>query len=180
MAVFKRKTKSESSKKGFVYLLTNPAMPGLVKIGMTTRTPEIRLRELNATTSLPYPFKLVGAVKTKDAAVLEKTVHDTLESRRANRKREFFKITVSQAESIIRNEAGKVGATLRAPRRIRRGRKQMSQRGRRRAPNSFLGNAIAGSILLISCGILAEYVHPGTLHWIESLFFDILATIQRI
>ena len=163
-----------------MYLLTNPAMPGLVKIGMTTRVPEVRLKELNATTSLPYPFKLVGAVKAKDAAALEKAVHDTLEIKRANRKREFFKVTVSQAESIIQNEAQKAGAILRAPRRIRRGRKQMPYRGRRRSSNSFLGNAIAASILMISCGVLLEYVFPGTLHWIESLIHHVLWALQRI
>lgn len=41
---------------GIVYVLSNRAMPGLVKIGMTTR-PELdtRLKELY-TTGVPVPF----------------------------------------------------------------------------------------------------------------------------
>ena len=31
---------------GWVYILTNPSMPGLVKIGLTTRNPTARAAEL--------------------------------------------------------------------------------------------------------------------------------------
>ena len=42
---------------GIVYLLTNPVMPGLVKIGMTTQKEiEQRMKELY-TTGVPLPFE---------------------------------------------------------------------------------------------------------------------------
>lgn len=42
-------------QKGFVYVLSNPAMPGLVKIGQTTNEITSRMNELN-TTSVPSQF----------------------------------------------------------------------------------------------------------------------------
>lgn len=45
------------SKKGFVYILTNPSMPGLVKVGMTQKVPTERIKDqdLNAT-GIPTKF----------------------------------------------------------------------------------------------------------------------------
>ena len=37
--------------------MSNPAMPGLVKVGFTTDTPDVRARELY-TTGVPLPFKV--------------------------------------------------------------------------------------------------------------------------
>lgn len=50
---------------GIVYLLTNPAMPGLVKIGMTERdSMDARLRELYST-GVPVPFECQYACKVQ-------------------------------------------------------------------------------------------------------------------
>ena len=62
---------------GIVYVLSNRAMPGLVKIGMTTR-PELdtRLKELY-TTGVPVPFDVEYAceVKASDCNKIEKALH---------------------------------------------------------------------------------------------------------
>ena len=43
-------------EQGIVYVLTNPSMPGMVKIGMTERSEmDARLKELY-TTGVPLPF----------------------------------------------------------------------------------------------------------------------------
>ena len=48
---------------GIVYLLTNPVMPGLVKIGMTTQEDiDKRMKELY-TTGVPVPFECKFACK---------------------------------------------------------------------------------------------------------------------
>ena len=50
---------TESIETGIVYVLTNPAMPGLVKIGKTSRSSvKGRLRELYST-GVPVPFECV-------------------------------------------------------------------------------------------------------------------------
>ena len=46
--------------EGIVYVLTNPAMPGMVKIGKTGREVEARLNDLY-TTGVPLPFECAYA-----------------------------------------------------------------------------------------------------------------------
>lgn len=88
---------------GIVYLLTNPVMPGLVKIGMTTQKEiEQRMKELY-TTGVPLPFECQFACKVKknDCAKIEKALHTAFEPQRINTNREFFRINVTQAKAIL-------------------------------------------------------------------------------
>lgn len=56
---------------GIVYLLTNPVMPGLVKIGMTTQEDiDKRMKELY-TTGVPVPFECKFACKVKKSDCLK-------------------------------------------------------------------------------------------------------------
>lgn len=90
-------------KYGIVYLLSNPYMPGLVKIGMTAQEDiEKRMRELY-TTGVPAPFECQFACKVdiKDCAKIEKALHTAFEPQRVNKNREFFRIQVVQAKAIL-------------------------------------------------------------------------------
>src|SRR5688572_6679317 len=49
----------EGPGPGYLYVLINPSLPGLVKIGKTNRDPEQRAAELSAATGVPTPFVLV-------------------------------------------------------------------------------------------------------------------------
>lgn len=91
-------------KQGYVYLLTNPAMPGLVKIGMTTREDlDKRLNELYST-GVPMPFECVFAAKVKnsDCAKIESALHTAFAPNRVNKNREFFSIQPEQALAILK------------------------------------------------------------------------------
>lgn len=88
---------------GIVYLLTNTAMPGLVKIGMTERDNiDSRLRELYST-GVPVPFDCQYACKVKksDCAKIERALHTAFAPQRINANREFFRIQVEQAKAIL-------------------------------------------------------------------------------
>lgn len=88
---------------GIVYLLTNPVMPGLVKIGMTAQKDiEKRMRELY-TTGVPVPFECQFACKVNkgDCAKIEKALHAAFAPQRVNANREFFRIQVEQAKAIL-------------------------------------------------------------------------------
>lgn len=90
---------------GYVYVLSNSAMPDLCKIGFTTRSAEIRAVELTEHSGVPARFDVEGAVRVKDPRRLEKLIHDLLEPRRLQRDREFFKIDSREAFSRIRQVA---------------------------------------------------------------------------
>lgn len=88
---------------GIVYLLTNPVMPGLVKIGMTTQEDiDKRMKELY-TTGVPVPFecKFACKVKKRDCLKIEKALHKAFDPQRINQNREFFRINVEQAQAIL-------------------------------------------------------------------------------
>jgi len=88
-------------KQGIVYILTNPAMPGLVKIGQTTNEITNRMNELN-TTGVPFPFDCVFACEVEDCKVVENALHKAFYPNRVNPKREFFDIDPEQAIVIPR------------------------------------------------------------------------------
>lgn len=91
-------------KQGYVYLLTNPAMPGIVKIGMTHRDQlDARLKELY-TTGVPLPFECVYACKVpaNKCEELEQALHTAFEPARLNPNREFFRIKPEQAMAIMK------------------------------------------------------------------------------
>jgi len=77
--------------EGYVYILTNEAMPGLVKIGKTTRSVEQRVQELN-TTGVPFPFFVEHEVLSPNCHELEMEMHVTFRESRVSAGREFFKM----------------------------------------------------------------------------------------
>lgn len=86
---------------GIVYVLTNPAMPGLVKIGKTAReSVDARLRELYST-GVPVPFECAYAGRIEDEGKVEKAFHLAFGPYRINSRREFFKIEPEQAIALL-------------------------------------------------------------------------------
>ena len=83
-----------------VYLLTNPTMPGLVKIGRTTDL-ETRLRDLSRSTGVPIPFECFYACEVGNSAKVEKALHDAFGDHRINQKREFFRLNPDRAVAIL-------------------------------------------------------------------------------
>lgn len=75
-----------------VYVLTNEAMPGLVKVGLTTDSVEERISQLSTASGVPLPFECYFAAEVNDCARLEKTLHRLFSDSRINPKREFFKV----------------------------------------------------------------------------------------
>lgn len=92
-----------------VYVLTNPAMPGFVKIGMTDR-PDVQDRMADLyKTGVPLPFDCVIAweVEGKEAADIERALHTAFDPSRVNPSREFFELKPEQVEVLLRVMPGR-------------------------------------------------------------------------
>ena len=89
----------KNSKEGIVYLIANPAMPGLVKLGKTIDLEE-RLKQL-FNTSVPFPFRCIYAKKVKDYSEVERKLHKGLNNCRANMNREFFSIAEDEVINFL-------------------------------------------------------------------------------
>ena len=86
--------------KGYVYILSNKSMPGLVKIGKTTRDVLSRASELFQT-GVPTPFKVEHYVATPDCHDLEARAHEKLEPIRISAGREFFCMDANTARAVL-------------------------------------------------------------------------------
>ena len=85
-----------------IYILTNEAMPGYVKIGKTNNNLEQRVRDLSASTSVPLPFTVFYACTVKNAQFVEHRLHDAFDNNRANPRREFFQIAPERIVSALK------------------------------------------------------------------------------
>ena len=91
-----------SNQLSVVYVLTNPAMPGMVKIGRTSHDDaKTRIDQLY-TTGVPVPFNLEFVCKVPNSEEVEKALHLAFAPHRVNPKREFFAIAASQAIVILK------------------------------------------------------------------------------
>lgn len=85
-----------------IYILTNEAMPGYVKVGRTATSLEQRIRELNSSTSVPLPFTAFYACLVKDASFVEHQLHDAFDNDRVNPRREFFHIAPERVVAALK------------------------------------------------------------------------------
>jgi T5orf172 domain len=88
--------------EGIIYVLVNPSMPGIIKIGKTNQE-DVKLRMAQLyTTGVPLPFDCVYAAKVKNMDDVEKALHTAFSPDRLNPRREFFEIEANQAIAIIK------------------------------------------------------------------------------
>lgn len=89
-------------EKQIVYVLTNPAMPNIVKIGKTTQNDvEMRMNQLYST-GVPFPFECAYAVEVDNCHQVETALHIAFGPNRVNPRREFFAIDPEQAIAVLK------------------------------------------------------------------------------
>ena len=155
---------------GWVYILTNPAMPGLVKIGLTTRSLTERAAELTAATGVPVPFVVAWGRAVSNCASVERTVHRMLDDRRVSGKREFFRCDVSTARSVIEAGAGSMLGHRYRPARPQR------RRGRRRKSDLTGFWLLASSVAVLGFLVLVK----PSLGWLPASIAAPFAAIESL
>ncbi len=90
---------------GYIYCFSNPSMPGILKVGMTERTPEARLSEANASDTWrpPTSYKIEFAKKVSNPSQKEKTLHILMEqyTDRIHPRREFFSVSPEEVRNFF-------------------------------------------------------------------------------
>lgn len=89
--------------KGWVYVITNKAMPGLIKVGYSLKDPELRAAELNHTGS-PHPYIVEYEVLVEEPRDVEQTVHGRLSDLREGK--EWFRCSAEEATAVIKTIVG--------------------------------------------------------------------------
>jgi hypothetical protein len=81
---------------GYVYVLSNPGIPNLLKIGQTSGSIQRRVDQLGSATGVPNPFVIEAYWASEDPKSEEKLLHTVLGNcRRPGR--EFFELPLNDA-----------------------------------------------------------------------------------
>ena len=90
-----------------VYILENPSIPGILKIGYTKGDPNDRANQLSKSTGVPTPYKVVFSYSCFNGERIERATHKHLKKYRINNDREFFNVTIEEAKKVINEIGGK-------------------------------------------------------------------------
>ena len=86
--------------EGHVYILVNSSFPELIKIGRTTKTPELRASELSST-GTPGRFVVAYSVLVSNCVEIETEMHMFFADKRHTNDREFFEISSAEAINAL-------------------------------------------------------------------------------
>lgn len=86
---------------GYVYVLENPTQPSVCKIGSTERSPGERLKEINSSPGVIFPWRASVVFRCKAPRAVEKIVHRELDAVRIRSNKEGFAVSREEAELVI-------------------------------------------------------------------------------
>lgn len=98
----KRPIPNSGEGKEIIYVMSNPSLQGMIKIGYTGKEIEVRRGILSKATGVPTPFKVEYIYRLQGRGMeLEREIHSYLKEFRLNNEREFFEIDIKQAIEAI-------------------------------------------------------------------------------
>ena len=92
--------------EGYIYILINPSLQkNFLKIGKTSRDPELRAEEISSGTGVPSPYHVAYTTKVPDCHLAERIIHQKLKDYRVRNEREFFLLPLQKAIDIVAKTA---------------------------------------------------------------------------
>jgi len=88
--------------KGWVYIISNKSMPGLIKVGYSSKDPELRAADLNSTGS-PHPYTVEYEMLIEQPEKIEGLAHKALSQYHEGK--EWFRCTVEEGIAAIQRIA---------------------------------------------------------------------------
>jgi T5orf172 domain len=85
---------------GWIYALTSPSLPGVIKIGRTTRDPVTRARELGGYAGATADYVVIAHAAVADAVACETHAHRMLKHCR-RKGTELFDVSPGRARAVI-------------------------------------------------------------------------------
>jgi len=89
--------------RGWVYIITNKAIPGLIKIGYTLKDPILRANELD-NSGAPHPYQVHYEVLVYEPLEIEQRTHKALKDFREGK--EWFRCSLEDAVTAIHKVIG--------------------------------------------------------------------------
>lgn len=87
---------------GVVYIIRSASHGNdIYKVGLTRRSAEKRAQEISSSTGVPLPFGVLATWEVGDCGKIEKETHILLKQYRVNKKREFFRASLSTIIAAI-------------------------------------------------------------------------------
>ncbi len=165
---------------GWVYVLTNPGLPGCVKIGGTSRTATHRARELVSEYGTAAPFVIARRLAVADWFAVEQAAHRMLSDRRVPRS-ELFEVTPREAVRVIRVAAAAYARPWGLSAWMRRLSFGPSSRGRYGTPWRRRGtNWIPILVALSIAASLVSIAKPNAPAWMPLPIARSLLMLERL
>tara|TARA_R110000796_G_scaffold212_2_gene847 strand:+ start:1442 stop:1936 length:495 start_codon:yes stop_codon:yes gene_type:complete len=94
-------TNRDGDFDSWVYIMSNPTMPGYYKIGYTKKNPEERAKQISNATGVIVPMEVEWAFHCYNGFALEQECHHKLERYRVSNNREFFQMSLDEAKKTV-------------------------------------------------------------------------------
>ena len=101
------------SNGGYIYILINASVEGLIRVGKTAGDPKDDAKELSVTTGLPAPFIVAFDAWFDDVAEAEQQICAALDQRgyRVANNREFFSAPLNEVVKLVLQAGGQLQTT---------------------------------------------------------------------
>jgi len=103
-AAASQENENKNYEDGYLYCVSNVSMPGILNIGMTWMSPELRMIDINRTPGLwqpPTPYKCEFAKKVRNLEYKKDVIYKLLAKSRINPIRKFFRISLEDTRTLF-------------------------------------------------------------------------------